>query len=369
MASGKIKILVVDDSAVIRQLLTQILNEAGDMEVVGTAQDPVFALGKIKNLRPDVITLDVEMPRMDGLTFLSELMRTDPIPVVMVSSLTRRSCDTTLKALELGAVDFVTKPSIDISDGVGAIGDEIIKKVRSAARAKVKTGNSPLPPINNGGFSRQSPPLPSAVSGSVLDTRRMTTTDRLIAIGASTGGTQAVTEIITSLPPMVPGIVIVQHMPPVFTRSFAERLNVMSRLEVREAADGDRIVRGTVLIAPGGRHMAVRRNGAMYHVELSDGPPVNYVKPAVDVLFRSVAACAGKNAVGVILTGMGEDGARGLKEMRDSGAITFAQDEASSVVYGMPKKAVELQAAIKVVPLANTAQALLECVREYSSYT
>jgi two-component system chemotaxis response regulator CheB len=351
MMNNKTKVLIIDDSAVIRQLLTQICNEADDLEVVGTAQDPIFARSKIKNLRPDVITLDVEMPRMDGLTFLNELMRTDPIPVVMVSSLTQRSCETTLRAIELGAVDYVSKPELDINKGIAGLGDEIIRKVRIAAKAKVRRVEQ---------YRQTSAVSSVSISGPALDTRRMTTTDRIIAIGASTGGTQAITEIITSLPTSLPGIVVVQHMPPVFTRSFAERLNSLSALEVREARDGDRIMRGLVLIAPGGRHMAVRRSGAMYHVELSDGPPVNFVKPAVDILFRSVAQCAGKNAIGVILTGMGEDGARGLKEMKECGAFTIAQDEASCVVFGMPRKAIELGAADKIVALEMLPCTVLE---------
>ncbi|MBF0558036.1 MAG: chemotaxis response regulator protein-glutamate methylesterase [Nitrospirae bacterium] len=351
MASGKTKVFIIDDSAVIRQLLTQIFNDAYDLEVVGTAQDPIFARSKIESLRPDVITLDVEMPRMDGLSFLSELMRTDPIPVVMVSSLTHRSCETTLRAIELGAVDFVSKPELDISAGIAGLGDEIISKVRIAAKAKVRRVEQ----------DRQTPVVSSvSMRSPVLDTRRIATTDRIIAIGASTGGTQAISEIITSLPVTVPGIVIVQHMPPVFTRSFAERLNIKSALEVREARDGDRVIRGLVLIAPGGRHMAVRRSGAMYHVELTDGLPVNFVKPSVDILFKSVAQCAGKNAIGVILTGMGEDGARGLKEMKECGAFTIAQDEASCVIFGMPKKAIELGAAGKIVALEMLPGAVLE---------
>jgi two-component system chemotaxis response regulator CheB len=348
--SGKIKVLVIDDSAVIRQLLTEILNETNDIEVVGTAQDPIFAKSKIKNVRPDVITLDVEMPRMDGLTFLEEHMRTDPIPVLMVSSLTRTSCETTIRALELGAVDYVTKPTIDIASGVVALGDEIITKIRIAAKARVRR---PCQGSPDAAASTRS-------SVSALDTKRISTTNKLIAIGASTGGTQAVTEIITALPESMPGIVLVQHMPPVFTKSFAERLDMISRLEVKEARDGDRILRGTVLIAPGGKHMTIKRNGAMYHIEISDGPIVNFVKPSVDVLFRSVAQYAGRNAIGIILTGMGEDGARGLKEMKEAGARTIAQDEASSVIFGMPKKAIEMGGVDSVIGLTEMPRILIE---------
>ncbi len=345
----KIKVLIIDDSAVIRQLLTQILNDSDGIEVVGTAADPILAENKINNLKPDVITLDVEMPKMDGLTFLERLMKTNPLPVVMVSSLTQKSCETTLRALELGAVDYVSKPTIDITSGITELSEEIVGKVKIAAKAHVrKSSNIAVhlrETINPSGHS-------------ALDTIRMSTTDKIIAIGASTGGTQALNDIITALPESLPGIVVVQHMPPVFTRSYAVRLNMMSRLEVKEAKDGDRVLRGTALIAPGGRHMSVKRNGAMYYVQITDGPPVNYVKPAVDILFRSVAMQAGKNAVGVILTGMGEDGARGLKEMKDAGALTIAQDEGTCVVFGMPKKAIEMGGVDKVLPLQEIANAI-----------
>ncbi|MFZ6008243.1 MAG: protein-glutamate methylesterase/protein-glutamine glutaminase [Nitrospirota bacterium] len=349
MSGSKTMVLVIDDSAVIRHLLTEILNQADDIEVVGTAQDPIFAKNKVRDLRPDVITLDVEMPRMDGLSFLEELMKTDPIPVVMVSALTQKGCETTLRALELGAIDYITKPSIDVSSGVINLGDEIIKKVRLAAKAKVRSK------AQGTRFKEQmqiekSQRLHDA-GRLTLDTSRMATTDKIIAIGASTGGTQAITEIITALPESTPGTVIVQHMPPVFTGSFAERLNSISRIDVKEAVSGDRVLRGTALIAPGNHHMTVKRNGAMYYVDIIDGPMVNFVRPSVDVLFRSVAKYAGRNAVGVILTGMGEDGARGMLEMKEAGAFTIAQDEASSVVFGMPKKAIEMGAVDKVAPL------------------
>lgn len=354
-AGSKTKVLIIDDSAVIRHLLTEILNRAGDIEVVGTAQDPIFAKNKVRDLRPDVITLDVEMPRMDGLSFLEELMKTDPIPVVMVSALIQKGYETTLRALELGAIDYITKPSIDVSNGVINIGDEIIKKVRLAAKARARRTNSPHPPFAKGGMGG----LPDTHK-STLDTSRMATTDKIIAIGASTGGTQAITEVIATLPESTPGIVIVQHMPPVFTRSFAERLNSISKLDTKEAETGDRVLRGTALIAPGDKHMTIRRNGAMYYVDITDGPMVNFVRPSVDVLFRSVAKYAGKNAIGVILTGMGEDGARGMLEMKEAGAFTIAQDEASSVVFGMPKKAIELGAAKKIEPLSKIPCSILE---------
>jgi two-component system chemotaxis response regulator CheB len=344
-SGSRIKVLIIDDSAVIRHLLTEILNQADDIEVVGTAQDPIFAKNKVRDLRPDVITLDVEMPRMDGLSFLEELMKTDPIPVVMVSALTQKGCETTLRALELGAVDYITKPSVDVSNGVINLGDEIIKKVRLAAKARVRRkgfeGASCIGTLHQ---------FPAHFTTETLKSLS-DTTDKIIAIGASTGGTQAITEIITSLPESTNGIVIVQHMPPVFTSSFAKRLNSISKIDVKEAVSGDRVSRGTALIAPGNHHMIVKRNGAMYYVDIIDGPMVNFVRPSVDVLFRSVARHAGRNAIGVILTGMGEDGARGLLEMKEAGAFTIAQDEASSVVFGMPKRAIELGAADKVVSL------------------
>lgn len=349
MKNGKIKVLVIDDSAVIRHLLTEILGETGDIEVVGTAQDPIFAMNKIFKLMPDVITLDVEMPRMDGLTFLKELMKTNPIPVLMVSALTQKGCETTLRSLELGAIDYVTKPNINVSNGIINLSDEIIKKVRLAAKAKVRSKPQ------GARFKEQMQIEKSqrllCDKHLTLDTSRMATTDKIIAIGASTGGTQAITEVIATLPESTPGIVIVQHMPPLFTRSFAERLNSVSRLDVKEAETGDRILRGTVLIAPGDKHMTIRRNGAMYYVDITDGPLVNFVRPSVDVLFRSVARHAGKNAVGVILTGMGDDGSRGLLEMKNAGAFTVAQDEESSVVFGMPKRAIELGGVDRVASL------------------
>lgn len=339
-----IKVLIIDDSAVIRCLLTEILNEAPDIEVVGVAPDPIIARTKIQNLRPDVITLDVEMPRMDGLTFLEELMRTNPLPVVMISALTEKGCDVTLRALELGAVDYIQKPALDLKEGIRSIAEEIQRKVRIASRARVRvSGRS------------------QGLKGKEIskDLTAFTTTDKIIAIGASTGGTQAITEIITSLPESIPGIVIVQHMPPLFTRSFAKRLNTISRLDVKEAETGDRVLRGTVLIAPGDRHLVIRRNGAMYYTEITDGPMVNFVRPSVDVLFSSVSKAAGKNAIGIILTGMGEDGARGLLEMKKSGAFTVAQDEESSIVFGMPKKAIEIGAAERVASIDEIKDLLI----------
>lgn len=335
----KIKVLIVDDSAVARHLMTEILKQAGDIDVVGTAQDPIFAMKKIGVLKPDVVTLDVEMPRMDGITFLRELMRTDPVPVVMISAATRSGCEATITSLELGAVDYVPKPNGDGSRDLRELSDEIIRKVRNAAYARVRT----MRRANGGPRSGRPEGRPaSQTAGSAI-----------IAIGASTGGTQAVTEIISALPETCPGIVIAQHMPPLFTRAFSERLNNLSRPEVREARDGDRIARGSVLIAPGDRHLTVVRRDRNYYTALADGPPINFVRPSVDMLFRSVAAEAGGNALGILLTGMGEDGARGLLEMRSAGARTVAQDEATSVVYGMPRKAAELGAAEAILPLED----------------
>jgi len=352
--AGRIKAFIVDDSALIRQLLTEILRQTDDIDVAGTAQDPIFARKKIRELQPDVIMLDVEMPRMDGLTFLKELMATNPIPVVMVSALTQRGCETTVRALELGAVDYVTKPGIDVSRSFVELGHEIISKVRVAAGSLVRAGRRlAMPPAD-----RAVPGIPP-----VFDTSRMTTTDKIIAVGASTGGTQAVTEMLAMLPESTPGILIAQHMPPVFTKSFADRLNILTRLDVREARAGDRVLRGTVLIAPGNKHMVVKRNGAMYYVDVVDGPMVNYVRPSVDVLFRSVVKCAGRNSVGIILTGMGEDGARGLLDMRRSGAFTIAQDEATSVVFGMPQKAIEMGAVSRVAALDDIPGIIMGCLQ------
>lgn len=349
MTKEKIKVLVIDDSAVIRHLLTEIIDSSGDMQVVGSAIDPIFALEKIRALAPDVITLDVEMPRMDGLSFLESLMQSDPRPVVMVSALTGRGQETTLRALELGAVDFVEKPSVDIRTGVVELGDQIVQKVRTAARARIRRRlGAIVPQVAKVELKRNG-----------VDLSTMRTTDRIIAIGASTGGTQAITEILTGLSEQISGIVIAQHMPPQFTASFAKRLDVITRLDVREAQAGERVTRGCALVCPGGVHMEVRRDGAMYYTSLGDGPPVNFAKPSIDLMFYSVAKCAGRNAIGVLLTGMGEDGARGLLAMRQAGAFTIAQDEATSVVYGMPQKAAEYGAAQVVLPLEKIAQEIL----------
>jgi len=335
---GKTKVLIVDDSAVMRQLLKEILSQDPSLEVVGAASDPMMARDKVLRLQPDVMTLDVEMPRMDGLTFLEKLMRAHPMPVVMISSLTERGCETTLRALELGAVDFVSKPKVDVAEGTVQLAGEIVEKVKAAAKARVAA------------VRRKAPAGPAPV---LINQALAKTTHQVIAIGASTGGTEALRELLEPLPPDSPGIVMVQHMPEKFTRSFAARLDSLCRVRVKEAEDGDRILPGHALLAPGNYHMEVLRSGADYRVRVFTGEPVNRHRPSVDVLFRSCARYLGSNVVGVILTGMGADGARGLLEMRQAGARTVAQDEASCVVFGMPKEAIALDAAEEILPLSE----------------
>jgi two-component system chemotaxis response regulator CheB len=353
MANKKIKVLVVDDSALVRQILVQVLNAAPDVEVVGTASDPFMARDRIKELNPDVLTLDVEMPRMDGLTFLSNLMRLRPMPVVMVSSLTDQGAEITLKALELGAIDFVSKPKIDVAGTLADFGDEILGKIRMAAGARVMARSAPATPATPGRV------VPKYSADAVLPanagSRMLRTTDRIIAIGASTGGTEAIREVLMGLPADCPAIVIAQHIPEAFSLPFTRRMDSLAAMSVVEPVDGQYILAGHVYIAPGARHLLVERDGARYRCRLNDGPPVNRHCPSVDVLFRSVAQNVGPNAVGVILTGMGDDGARGLKEMLDAGARTMAQDEASSVVWGMPGAAVKLGGAQEVLPLSRVS--------------
>jgi two-component system chemotaxis response regulator CheB len=351
----KIKVLIVDDSALVRRLLTEILSADRNIEVIGSASDPYVAREKIKKLNPDVITLDVEMPRMDGITFLENLMRLRPMPVVMVSSLTQHGAEVTLRALELGAVDFVAKPKVDVAGGLAGYGEEIIDKVKTAAGARVSAIRSSAVQVPVPKFSADAV-LPQSTGAK----RMLRTTDRIIAIGASTGGTEALREVLEVLPPDAPGIVISQHIPAAFSGPFAQRLNQASAMSVCEAQDGQYILPGHVYVAPGDRHLIVERDGARYRCRLSDGPPVNRHRPSVDVMFRSVAQNVGPNAVGIILTGMGDDGARGLKEMQEAGARTVAQDEASSVVWGMPGSAVRLGAADHVVSLRLIPARLLE---------
>lgn len=350
----KIRVLIVDDSSLVRQILTDILNSAPDIEVVGAASDPLFARERIKQLNPDVLTLDVEMPRMDGLTFLSNLMRLRPMPVVMISSLTERGAQTTLRALELGAVDFVSKPKADLSGTLHGFAEEICRKVREAAHARVRPRAEQPAPV-------AVPPKYSAdaVIPVSSPSRRLHTTERIIAIGASTGGTEAIRVVLESLPADSPAVVIAQHIPAAFSGPFTQRMDSVSAMSVVEPRDGQLIVPGHVYIAPGDKHLMVVRDGARYLCRLSDGPHVNRHRPSVDVLFRSVAQNAGRNAVGVILTGMGDDGARGLREMFDAGAPTVAQDEATSVVWGMPGAAVRHGGVREILPLERIAEAVL----------
>jgi two-component system chemotaxis response regulator CheB len=348
----RIRVLVVDDSALMRQVISSLLARDPAIEVVGTASDPYVARDKILALRPDVLTLDVEMPRMDGLAFLEKLMRGHAMPVVMVSSLTETGCETTLRALELGAVDFVTKPKVDLRERIGDVAQEIIDKVKAAASARVRQA-TPRPHAPQAGAPRPRP----ALAG-------FRTTQQILAIGASTGGTEALREFLTALPPDAPGVVVVQHMPEHFTRAFADRMDTLCTVRVKEAEDGDRLLAGHVIIAPGNHHMRLVRDGATYRVRLSQDPPVNRHRPSVDVLFESCAGAAGRNAVGVIMTGMGDDGARGLLAMRHAGARTLGQDEATCVVYGMPKVAAEMGAVEQALPLARLAPAALALVQD-----
>ncbi|HEY3064469.1 MAG TPA: chemotaxis response regulator protein-glutamate methylesterase [Methylomirabilota bacterium] len=343
----KIRVLIVDDSAVIRRLLTEVLSRDPGIDVVGAAADPYIARDKIRRLQPDVLTLDVEMPRMDGLTFLEKLMRGHPMPVVMISGLIPKECEVTLRALELGAVNFATKPQVDLLDGMPEAFPEIAEKIREAAHARLRPAPVTLPPHLVAARRPLSADAPAA--------------PRVIAIGASTGGTEAIREILLAMPPDAPGIVIVQHMPERFTRAFAERCDKLCPIRVKEAEDGDRVLPGQALIAPGNYHMRLFRDGrGGYRVRLDQDPHVNRHRPSVDVLFHSTAAAAGANAVGVILTGMGADGAHGLRAMRQAGARTIAEHEASCVVYGMPKEAIALGAADYVLPLPKIAGALLD---------
>ncbi len=350
-----IKVMLVDDSAVVRQVLTAVFTQASGIEVADVAHDPIMAMEKMKARWPDVIVLDVEMPRMDGITFLKQLMSTRPTPVVICSSLTQKGSDMAMNALAAGAVEVIAKPTGGVKAFLEANGNALVQAVKAAASARM--GNVRVSPAASAPASGK--PLlatPSKLSAdAVLDAptgREMfSTTERIVVIGTSTGGTQALEHILTRLPRGCPGIAIVQHMPERFTSSFAERLNRLSVIEVKEAANGDRIIPGRALIAPGGKHMMIKRSGAFYHVDIVDGPPVSRHKPSVDVLFRSAAKFAGRNALGVIMTGMGDDGAKGLKELHDTGAHTIAQDEQSCVVFGMPKEAIKLGAARDVLSL------------------
>lgn len=360
---AKIKVLIVDDSAMVRKLLTELLEADPGIEVIGTAPDPYIARDKIKRLNPDVITLDVEMPRMDGITFLRNIMRLRPMPVVMVSSLTEKGADITLQALEIGAIDFVSKPKLDVAKGLEEYGEEIREKVKTAAgvsRGKLDRPKPTLVPQN------VAPKYSAdAILASTGQKKHFRTTDRLIALGASTGGTEAIKEVLEMMPPDAPAIVISQHIPAAFSGPFAERMNRCSAMMVKEARDGDMILPGHVYIAPGDYHLLVVRDGARYVCRLNQGPPVNRHRPSVDVMFRSVADNVGPNAIGVLLTGMGDDGARGLKEIQDTGAPTIAQDEKTSVVWGMPGEAVKRGAADQVLPLQKVTPKILELAADH----
>lgn len=342
---GRIKVLVVDDSAIVRKIFSEELSKYSDIEVVGVAPDPYVARDKIVNLKPDVITLDVEMPRMDGLTFLKKLMKYYPVPTIIVSSLTTKGGKLTLEAMDIGAVDVIGKPGSSYT--VGDMSAQLVEKIRAASRVKLTKRDSPA-------------------DASVVDNEPIKaltqTTNKIIAIGASTGGTEALKKVLIKMPPNSPGIVIVQHMPANFTTAFAARLNDLCQISVKEAADNDSVIPGTALVAPGNFHMILRRSGARYYVEVKTGPMVHHQRPAVDVLFKSTAQYAGANSIGVILTGMGADGAEGLLEMKKAGAGTIAQDEKSCVVFGMPKEAIKLGAADKVVSLEMIPSEIIKMV-------
>ena len=351
-AAGRVakkRVVVIDDSALIRKLLTEIINSQPDMEVVGAAPDPLVAREMIRSLNPEVLTLDIEMPKMDGLDFLERLMRLRPMPVVMVSTLTERGSDAALRALELGAVDYVAKPAFDIAHGLQDYADEITEKIRAAAGARV----------------RQRAAAPPAGGVNVLPSlgNRFASTEKLIIIGASTGGTEAIKDVLVRMPPDCPGILITQHMPEGFTKSFATRLNGLCRIAVSEAVHNERVLPGHAYIAPGHSHLLLKRSGANYMTELSQSAPVNRHRPSVDVLFRSAAQHAGKNVVGVILTGMGKDGAAGMLEMKNAGAHNIAQNEASCVVFGMPKEAIARGGADEIVALDDVAAHIMAAVR------
>ena len=346
---SRIKVLVVDDSAVVRQVVTNLLNADPDIEVIAAAADPILAIAKMNVQWPDVVVLDIEMPRMDGITFLKKIMAEHPTPVVICSTLAESGTQTAMAALAAGAVTIITKPKIGLKQFLEDDSEDIISAVKAAAKANMKSVRATVK-------NTADVIMPAADKHSAM----IQTTERVVALGTSTGGTQALEVVLTALPRVTPGIVIVQHMPEKFTAAFAERLNSLCQIEVREAQNNDRVINSRALIAPGGKHMLLRRTGAQYYVEVMDGPLVNRHRPSVDVLFRSVAKCAGANALGVIMTGMGDDGAAGLAEMRNAGARTVAQDEASCVVYGMPKEAVKRGGVEKTVPLGAIAREIMQ---------
>ncbi len=358
--TDKIKVLIVDDSAVVRQVVTQMLQRDPGIEVIGAASDPLFAINHMQRQWPDVIVLDIEMPRMDGLTFLKKIMAERPTPVVICSSLAETGAEATMNALSSGAVAVITKPKIGVKQFLTDSANDVVQAVKAAARSNVRKLS---------GAGAASMPRPKLSADAVIDAglgsgaRMVQTTEHIVAIGTSTGGTQALERVLTCLPAVTPGIVIVQHMPEKFTAMFADRLNSLCDMEIREARHGDRVIAGRALIAPGGKHMMLARSGAQYTVEVIDGPLVNRHRPSVDVLFRSCAKFAGRNALGVLMTGMGDDGARGLKEMHDAGATTIAEDESTCVVFGMPKEAIKLGAVDRVLPLDAIPSAILSSAR------
>ena len=360
MSNTPIKVMIVDDSALVRQVVAKALMAAPGIEVMATAADPLFAINKMREAWPDVIVLDIEMPRMDGISFLRKIMAERPTPVVICSSLAEKGAQATFDAMAAGAVSIITKPKAALKSFLEDSSNDIVQAVRTAARANLRPLASSPARIN-----RQEKHSADVILAPPSGQAMARTTDQLIAIGTSTGGTQALEAILTRLPATCLGIIIVQHMPEKFTAMFAERLNQLCAIQVREARDGDRVMPGTALIAPGGRHMMLKRNGAQYVVEVVDGPLVNRHKPSVDVLFRSVARYAGANALGIILTGMGDDGARGLKEMYAAGAQTIAQDEASCVVFGMPNEAIKLGAADQVMALDKVPDAMIAYTRQH----
>ncbi|HEX5683311.1 MAG TPA: chemotaxis response regulator protein-glutamate methylesterase [Ideonella sp.] len=352
---AKTRVVVVDDSALVRSLLAEIINRQPDMECIGTAADPFAAREMIRTLNPDVITLDVEMPRMDGIDFLSKLMRLRPMPVLMVSTLTERGADVTMRALELGALDFVAKPKIGVADGLKQLAEEITEKIRIASKAHVKRAPAAPPAPAPGAAAAPAKAAPSPLG--------RLSTEKLIFIGASTGGTEATKEVLMNLPADAPAVVITQHMPPGFTRSYAARLDTLCKIRVKEAVDGERILPGHAYIAPGGLHLSVERSGANYVARVRDGEPVNRHKPSVEVLFESAARVVGQNAFGIMLTGMGADGAKAMKTMRDAGSYNYAQNESTCVVFGMPREAIQHGAANEVLPLQDIATHLMEKLR------
>ena len=356
---SKIRVMVVDDSALVRSLLSEIINKQDDMVCVGAAADPLVAREMIRDLNPDVLTLDIEMPRMDGIDFLGRLMRLRPMPVVMVSTLTERGAEVTLRALELGAVDFVAKPKVGVADGLQRLARDITDKVRIAATARIHR----LPSKE----SAQAIPAAAARPPQSIPAMGRLSTEKIMFIGASTGGTEATRVVLSAMPADAPAIMVTQHMPPGFTRSYAARLDSLCRVRVKEAEDGERVMQGHALIAPGGLHLSVERSGAHYIARLSDSDPVNRHKPSVETLFLSAARVAGWNALGVMLTGMGADGAKAMKVMRDAGSWNLAQDEASCVVFGMPKEAIAAGAVHEVLPIGAIAPALVAHLRSKAS--